>query len=60
PSSCLPRLESSGHFSGSLLVRKRELSLMEEHSPLVKSLQKGYHKEKKAKEPYLCVLTSDC
>ena len=24
--SCLPRLESSGHFSGSLLVRKRELS----------------------------------
>ena len=23
--SCLPRLESSGHFSGSLLVRKREL-----------------------------------
>ena len=44
--SCLPRLESSGHFSGSLLVRKRELSLMEEHSPLVKSPQKGYHKEK--------------
>ena len=25
--SCLPRFESSGHFSGSLLVRKRELSL---------------------------------
>ena len=25
--SCLPRLESSGHFSGSLLVRKRELNL---------------------------------
>ena len=25
--SCLPRLESSGHFSGSLLVRKRELDL---------------------------------
>ena len=24
--SCLPRFESSGHFSGSLLVRKRELS----------------------------------
>ena len=24
--SCLPRLESSGHFSGSLLVRKRELN----------------------------------
>ena len=46
-------------FSGSLLARKRELSLMEERSPLVKSLQKGYHKEK-TKEPYLCVLTSDC
>ena len=26
PSSCLPRLESSGCFSGSLLARKRELS----------------------------------
>ena len=25
--SCLPRLESSGRFSGSLLARKRELSL---------------------------------
>ena len=25
--SCLPRLESSGCFSGSLLARKRELSL---------------------------------
>ena len=46
-------------ISGSLLARKRELSLMEEHSPLVKSPQKGYHKEK-TKEPYLCVLTSDC
>ena len=27
--SCLPRLESSGCFSGSLLARKRELSLTE-------------------------------
>ena len=34
-------------ISGSLLARKREqLALMEEHSPLVKTPQKGYHKEK--------------
>ena len=57
--SCLPRLESSGCFSGSLLARKRELNSTEEHSTLVNPPQKGYHKEK-TKEPYLCVLTSDC
>ena len=32
--SCLPRLESSGHFSGSLLVRKRELSSAQQRSYL--------------------------
>ena len=33
--SCLPRLESSGHFSGSLLVRKRELSSAQQRSILL-------------------------
>ena len=32
--SCLPRLESSGRFSGSLLARKRELSLAQLRSIL--------------------------
>ena len=43
--SCLPRLESSGCFSGSLLARKRELSLTEKAIYPAQQAREAVHKK---------------